>query len=181
MLKKWLVIDSKSVYKSKFVEVLEETVKLTNGKIISDFNLVKLPDIVMIVAMTKDQRIIILQEYKHGSKEFLYTIPAGHIQDNANIDQIINQAKAELLEETGYSSNNFEFKQILFEYPSKARHKVFVVMATDAYQISNQKLEETETLKYQLIEINNLKKLIKDNLWTHSSSLSALVVSGVLS
>ena len=134
----------------------------------------------MVVAVTKNKQILILNEYKHGAQEILYTLPAGHISDNSNSSQIIDQAKTELLEETGYTSDNFKFKQTLFKYPSKARHKIFVVIAIGAYKISNQKLEQTETLSYQKISTKDLKNLIKDGLWAHSSSLSALVVSGVL-
>ena len=156
---------------------MEEKVEIANGKLIPDFTLVKKPNIVIIVATTGDNKIIILQEYKHGAEEVLLCLPAGHVKDT---EEPVKSAKRELEEETGYTSDNFQFIQILREYPSKDRHKVFVVKANNIYKIGDQNLDENESITFELVDIEEVKNQIKNNLWKSSSNLAAMLVCGIL-
>ncbi len=176
-MQKWKINNQKVVYNTKFMQVFEEEVVLENGVIIPDFSLVKKPDIVVIVATVEGSNIIMVEEYKHGAQEILQVLPAGHLKPD---EDPIEAGKRELLEETGYTSKNWKFIQHLFDYPSKDRHKVSVVMATECVHKKDQQLDENEVINYKTISLNELQKLISSNQISSSSTLAALLVSGVL-
>lgn len=173
----WKLIERKKVFSSKFVNVYEDKVELPDKSIIDDFTVIEKPDIVMIVATDSNNEVVILNEYKHASGKTLLTLPAGHKRKN---EQPTDAAKRELFEETGFTGKDFEELGIIYDYPSKDLHKVYVVRAKNVSWKNNTKHEETEIINYQLIKPNNLKKQIEDKKWKTSSAIAALTLSGIL-
>lgn len=173
---KWELIDRKKVFNSKFVSVYEDKVKLPDGKIIEDYTVIEKPNIVIIVAIDSNNKVVVLKEYKHGAADFLYTLPAGHINHN---ESVIDAAKRELEEETGLIASGFEESGILFEYPSKDMHKVHVVKATGVSPgVKN--LEDTETISsVEFVSVPEIKEQITKRIWKSSSALAAFLLTGI--
>jgi ADP-ribose pyrophosphatase len=103
--KAWEVIEQKSLLLAQpWLEVWKETVRLPDGRIIPDFYKIKAPDSCAIVAMTNDDNIVVVRQYKHGIGEDILGLPAGYF--NAG-ESPLEAAKRELLEETGYVSDRW--------------------------------------------------------------------------
>lgn len=177
MNKVWKLLDRKKVYGSKFVNVYEDKVELPNGSVIDDYTVIEKPSIVMVVATDKNNNVIVLREYKYAAGETLLSLPAGHKKKD---EQPIDTAKRELLEETGFSGDEFEELGVLFDYPTKDLHKVYVVRAKNVIKRGDTEDEETETISYQLITVDELKNQIKNKEWKGSSALASLTLSGIL-
>lgn len=173
----WKLLQRKKVFYSRFLNIYEDRVELPNGKIIDDYTVVEKSSIVMIVATDTNNNVIVLHEYKHGAGEVLYTLPAGHKEEN---ETSIYTAKKELAEETGYTGGTFEDIGILYDYPSKDIHKVFVVRAKDLAPTTNVSHEETESIAFMALSIEKIKLQIANREWKTSSALAALTISGVL-
>ena len=175
---KWKLIKRKRVFRSKFINVYEDTVKLPNGHMIDDYTVVEKPDVVIVVAIDSKNKVAVLREYKHAAGNFLLTLPAGHIEDG---ESPVDAAKRELVEETGYIANRLKLVGVLREYPTKDLHKVYVVKATEIKAKGKQKLEETETFnRVRFASAGDIKKQIAAKKWQASSALSALMISGFL-
>jgi len=173
----WKLLNRKSVYTSKFVTVYEDEVELPNGKILPDYTVIEKPDIVMIVATDNKNNIIILKEYKYAVNEYLFTLPAGHKKKD---ETAIETAKRELLEETGYAGEKYEDLGILYDYPSKDCHKVYIVSALNINKEADITHEETENLSFQKISLDTLKKQFQNKEWRSSSAIAALTLAGIL-
>ena len=177
MDKLWELLRRTKVYSSKFVNVYEDKVRLPNGEIIDDYTLVEKPNIVIIVATDNKNNIVVLEEYKYGANQVLKTLPAGHIKAN---ETAIEAAKRELLEETGFSGNRYVEVGILYDYPSKDIHKVYVVIVENIENIQEPNHDSTEQINFKLIPKMLLKDQIKNREWKISSSLAALTLAGIL-
>ncbi len=173
----WKLLNRTKVYSSRFVNVYEDKVELPNGKILDDFTVVEKPSIVMIVATDQDNNVLILNEYKHGAGAILKTLPAGHKKAT---ESPIEAAKREITEETGYTGGDFEDLGILFDYPSKDIHKVYVVRAKDIVLTTAPQHEDTETISFEVVSAKELKQQILDRHWQASSAIAALAISGIL-
>jgi len=174
---KWKLLKRKKVFKSKFINLYEDRVKLPNGRIINDYTVVELPSYVEIVATDNRNRLIVTEQYRYGVGKKQLELPAGFKEPN---ESPIEAAKRELEEETGFKNGKFKYIGTVNEYGSKATHKVYIVRAINLKTIENQKLEKTEIIDVKLVSIPKLKKQILEGKWKDSSSIAALAISGLL-
>ncbi|MFH1656243.1 MAG: NUDIX hydrolase [Candidatus Nealsonbacteria bacterium] len=173
----WQRLSRKRIYTSRFLEVFKDRVKVPKQKLIAEYFLTKKEDVVVIVATTMENKIIMLKEYKYAANKFLNVLPAGHIKKKENPTEA---AKRELLEETGYTSNDFTYLGSLYEYPTQDLHQVKVVRAKNAFKIAKVQHEPTENISVLVKPISAIKKeILKCKLQT-CSSLGALALAGLL-
>lgn len=172
----WKLIDRKSVYKSKFVEVYEDEVQLPDNAVIKDYTVIKKPDIVIVIATVGD-KVLMIHEYKYAADAVMKALPAGHLKKD---EEPTEAARRELLEETGYSGDDFAYLGILREYASKDLHQVHVVLAKDVQKVSEKNLDPGEENTLSLTTIEAVKREIIDGQIQSSSAIAALAMSGLL-
>ncbi len=176
---KWKLLKRKSVFLSKFLDVYEDKVKLPDGSVINDYTLVRKPDSVIIVAMTRKKELIAIKEYRHAADRFLVALPSGYKNPN---ESAVSAAKRELLEETGYGGGRFRYIGTLYEDSAKGLNKIYVIGAKDTYLQREQSLENSETIsQVKLLTAGKLNKQINSKQWTGATSLAALLLSDHLS
>lgn len=140
----WQRLARKTIYDTKHLKLYEDTVELESGKVFDDYSVVTVPDSVMIVATTDKNELIVLTEYKYAVDADVLTLPAGSI-DSTDGDVVV-AARRELLEETGYDSDEAEIVEVMNEYPSKFTHTITVVRIKNAQKIADPKHEVTESI-----------------------------------
>src|SRR6266511_1200112 len=77
--------------------------QLPNGQIITP-NLLEYADEIMVFALTQNQQVVLIKQYRHGVQEAILELPGGSVDEG---ESPLEAAKRELLEETGYSSDTF--------------------------------------------------------------------------
>lgn len=96
----WEVIASREVYAAPpWIRVLQERVKLPDGRIVDDYHRLELPDFVIVYPQTPDGEVVVERQYKHGPAHMVLTLPAGAVDSG---EAPLAAAQRELLEETGY-------------------------------------------------------------------------------
>jgi ADP-ribose pyrophosphatase len=102
----WRTRSRRTVFASGPVrEVAVEVVELPDGRAISDYHVVRLPDYVLVYAVMPDGTVPMLRQYKHGPRRVCLTFPGGAIDDG---EAPLDAAKRELLEETGCAATEWE-------------------------------------------------------------------------
>jgi len=173
----WQTISRKKIYTSKFLEVFKDRVKIPKKKIIAEYFLTKKGDVVIVVATTPENKVIMLKEYKYAANKFMHVLPAGHIQKG---ESTLRAAQRELLEETGYNSNHFSYLGTLYEYPTQDLHQIKVVRTKNVFKDGLVKHEPTEDISIYLKPVDEIKKEILKGKLQSCSSLGALALAGLL-
>jgi len=96
MKKKQILVDS------KWLKVILETVRFPDSTLIKDFYIVERPPYAAVVPLIGNREILLVQQYRHGSRQNILNIPMGVIDKN---EKPVNTARRELLEETGYRAS----------------------------------------------------------------------------
>jgi ADP-ribose pyrophosphatase len=93
----WRKLGERVVYE-RFRRILSRTFELPSGAA-TDFEILDGNDTVAVLALTDDDRVILVREFRAGPEEVVLELPGGLIELEQTPEEA---ARAELLEETGY-------------------------------------------------------------------------------
>jgi ADP-ribose pyrophosphatase len=113
--------------KGKYLLYCVDEVTLSNGHI-STRELVVHPGAVAIAALTAENEIILVRQYRYPVRQVLYEIPAGKLEKGENPD---NSAIRELEEETGFNAEKWEKLSAFFTAPGFSNEIMHLYAATD--------------------------------------------------
>lgn len=101
----WSILKSEYIVKHKWISLRADTCKMPNGKIVALYYVFEYPDWVNVVALTKQNEVILVQQYRHGCQKTLLELPSGSMEpfDKSPMEAV----RRELLEETGYTCKDF--------------------------------------------------------------------------
>jgi ADP-ribose pyrophosphatase len=101
-IQQWKTLSSNVVFEAKhWFKIIQDTIKLPNNRIVDDYYRIEASDYVLIYARSKEDKVLIERQYKHGLGKITTTFPAGFIDKG---EQPLKAAKRELLEETGFQA-----------------------------------------------------------------------------
>ena len=157
---RWTLIDSVSVFKDTWFNVRKDTCKKPDGTIVSPYYVYEFPTWVTVFAVTKEQQVVIVKQYRHAIGEVSIEIPGGCVDDeDANLE---HAARRELLEETGYAFDNFHYLGKTSPNPSTNSNWMHMFLATGGEKVSEQQLDANEEIEVLLYDINKVKQLLKE-------------------
>lgn len=144
----WQVLENRDVYVAEpWMTVSIQRVKLPNGTEIEDYHKINLGEFSVIFAETPDGKVLVERQYKHGLGRVTLTLPAGAIH---KFETPLEGAKRELLEETGYKSDNWKSLGSYVAHGSYECGKAHLFKASQVYQVSEPNsgdLEDMEILQ----------------------------------
>lgn len=154
-------ISSKTLYNGRFIKLISETYKLPNNKFIYRERIEKNnnKEAVIIISITKENNFILVVQNRINeliSIEF----PSGYVENNEAIEEAANR---ELLEETGYISNDIV---VIDSYCSQLgidASIVNIVLAKNCIKINEQNLGEHEYINFDEFSFDELCILVKEN------------------
>lgn len=173
---KWKLVKSQPVFESKWLSVFENDYNLPNGKEVKNYYHLARPNYVLIIAIDKDNNIIVERNYRRGVDDFVYELPAGWLEEKETPDET---ARRELEEETGYIA---EVKTLGEIYPQPSFSSMIAYVALAKINSSlrkEQKLDHDEHIKYELISLRLVKQMIAEGTIKDMGFLSALQLASL--
>ncbi|AMP96980.1 DNA mismatch repair protein MutT [Pedobacter cryoconitis] len=170
-IKKWEKLSSRYLVQERWATLRVDTCKLQNGTVKDDYFVLEYPDWANAVALTKDNKLILVRQYRHAADIISLEIPGGVIEPGEDPEQGI---KRELLEETGYSFETCELIATLYPNPATADNRTFTYLLTGGIQTQEQDLDEHEILNVEEYTVEEVKQLLIDNKIEQSLHTAAL-------
>ncbi len=136
-------IRSEYLYKGKYSNVRIDTVKLPNEKITTR-EIIERPSAVCVVALTRENEILLVKQYRCPFKSVLLEVPAGKIDKNEEPEDAI---KRELKEETGAVGMNYKSLGKLYMTPGFCDEIIYL------YMCEIEKIEKTQPDEDEFLEI----------------------------
>ena len=170
--KMWKIKKTERILDSEYVKVDKDDVILPNNKEIPDFYKVTIKDCSAIVAITEDHHIILKKEYRHCYQEKLIEIPAGVLEASEDPPKA---AKRELLEETGYTSDQWTYLGKTVESSAKLTNYMHIFLAENCKKVSKQKLDYGEDIEVIEVDFDHAIQMIMNNEIICNSSIVAIL------
>lgn len=168
----WKVKESKEIANCRIFKVREDlSINSETGKEHSFF-IVENPNWVNVLAITKDNKVVAIKQFRHGTGDITIEIPGGLVDDGEDA-QIA--AMRELVEETGYTSSKVISLGKSRPNPAIQDNWLYHFLALDCEKTHEVEFDETESVVTSLIDMEELAEMIKDERITHSAVLTAFL------
>ncbi len=150
----WHIESSRYVYECRpYMCLREDRVRLPNGARIPNYFVFEYPDWVSVLALTRDERFVLIRQYRHGLQQVHYELPAG-VADEGIL--LLENAQRELLEETGFGGGQWQYYFRACANPGTHTNWCHIFLATDVERLQDPALEDTEDLRVCLLTRDEL-------------------------
>lgn len=119
------ILNSEIVYEGKVFGVRRDEVVEPTG-VRATREVITHPGSVVVLPVLSDGRIVMIRQYRHATRQFLWELVAGRIDEGENPRQA---AARELIEETGYRARKFRVFLDVFPTPGFLEERMYILLA----------------------------------------------------
>jgi ADP-ribose pyrophosphatase len=161
-----------TVHRSRVFNLIRENVTLENG-VVTDLEFLEHPGATAIIPMLNESRVLLIKQYRHALREYIWEIPAGTIDPQ---ESVINCAKRELIEETGYSADQWQELGEITPVPGYSDERIHIYLATDL-RPAKQDLDKDEIINVYEIDFDEAIEMIKKGKIQDAKSIAGLYLA----
>ena len=167
----WKVLDREIVFQDTWVQLEASRCELPDGRIIEPFYIHRDPDFAVVVAVTKDQRLVLVRQYRHGAEKVMLELPAGCIEKGEDPQAA---AARELLEETGYRAGAIRFLFRIAPNAANSTAYAHCYLATDVELVAGQHLDEMEDVVVEYMDLKDVREALWEGVFEQAVHTAAL-------
>ena len=164
------ILSSEMIYQGRVFglrrdEVLEPSGLRTTREVITH------PGSVVVLPVLPDGRIVMVRQYRHATRQYLWELVAGRKEPEETPKQ---GAARELLEETGYRAKRFKVFLDVFPTPGFLEERMYILLA-EGLTAGKAQPEEDEKIEVRAYRVNELKKMIKSGRLKDAKSIAGIL------
>jgi ADP-ribose pyrophosphatase len=169
-LKKAKVLSSKTVYEGPVFgirrdEVIEPSGVRTTREVITH------PGSVVVLPVLPDGRILLIQQYRHAARQYLWELVAGRIDTGESPREA---AARELIEETGYRAKSLRVFLYMFPTPGFLEEKMYILLAK-GLTAGEAEPEEDEKIISRAYNRKKLEEMIRTGKLHDAKSVAGIL------
>jgi len=157
---KWKVLSSEYLFNDPWLTIRKEACELPNGRLMPAYYILEYPSWVNAFALTKEGSVLMVRQYRHGLGVTDLEVVGGVVDRGEDPETAIRR---ELLEETGYAFDSFEYLGKVCANPATTNNYTHFYLAQGGERVGGQQLDDTEDIEVVLLEMEELKALLRKN------------------
>lgn len=165
----WKKVESKEIADCRVFRVREDLSENSETGEKANFFVIENPDWVNIIAVTKNDKVVLIEQFRQGTEEITLEIPGGMIDKGEDAAKC---AERELLEETGFSAKEIIYLGKSRPNPAIQSNWIYHFYAKDCEKTGDTKFDEHESINTQLTKLSEIENLIESEKITHSLVLA---------
>lgn len=172
----WEPVKTEHLVRDKWIDFRREEYRMPDGTMFSPFYNYSKRDYAVILARDEEGKYLCVKQYRHGIHKVTTEFVAGGLEyvvsgndkpqellpgmEGIVYEDALDAAKRELLEETGYVSEEWEKLITVPSHATLSDDYAHVFIARNCHKISGQELDDTEFLNVVRLTEDELETLI---------------------
>ena len=167
----WKLLESKYVYRDRWLHARADKCELPDGRIMDPYYVIEVPDWTNMVIITKDERIVLVKQYRHAFGATTLELPGGMLEEG---EIPMASAIREMQEETGYVSDEVEFLMKISPNPALHNNTAYFFLAKNAEILASTNFDPFEEIIIETFSKEELKQLLMDGKLQHGVQQGAI-------
>lgn len=167
----WEEIHTEHIVQDEWIDFRRSAYRFPDGSVFEPYYSYSRRDYVVIVASDEEGKYLCVRQFRQGIKEVTTEFPAGGMErtdgrqygsrrDASVLENALEAAGRELLEETGYVSNDLRHLLTVPSNATIADNYAHIFVARNCRKCGEQKLDETEFLNVRKYSADEIEEMI---------------------
>ena len=164
------VLNSTIVYEGKVFGVRRDEVLEPSG-VQATREYVTHPGSVVVLPLLPEVKIVLIRQYRHAAKQYLWELVAGRIDAGENPKEA---AARELIEETGYRAKKLTILLDVFPTPGFVEERMYILLA-EGLTAGEAEPEEDEKIISRAYNRKQLEEMIRTGKLRDAKTIAGLL------
>lgn len=175
MTRPWRLVVSEPVFDAGLFRVTKDRACSPRTGDERDFYVVHMVDWLMAVPLTVEGKLVMVRQYRHGSREASLEVPGG-LHDGIGEQPEAGTAR-ELAEETGYGGGELSFLGELRPQPALMSNRVRIYLAKSVHKSAQPRLDAGEDIEVVLLDRREVPARIASGEINNAMTVAALALA----
>jgi ADP-ribose pyrophosphatase len=164
------ILSSEMIYQGRVFGLRRDEVEEPSG-LRATREVITHPGSVVVLPVLPDGRIVMVRQYRHATRQYLWELVAGRKEPEETPKQ---GAARELLEETGYRAKRFKVFLDVFPTPGFLEERMYLLLA-EGLTAGEAQPEEDEKIEVRAYKLKELKQMIKSGRLRDAKSIAGIL------
>ena len=161
----WPLLSETTLAHYGVFEVRRDVARSPRTGLPHDFVVLDGPDWVNVVALTGEDEIVLVRQYRHGTRSETLEIPGGGVERG---EEPLEAAKRELREETGYASDDWTCLGAVQPNPAIQTNSCHTFLARGARKVGEPEPDAGEDLQVEKRAVSEMEELFRSGAIRHA-------------
>ncbi|MCB8948183.1 MAG: NUDIX hydrolase [Ardenticatenaceae bacterium] len=171
MVEKWEKLNSEEIANYRIFKMRQDRRRSPRTGAEHNFFVLESPDWVNVVALTPENQVVMIHQFRHGTAEITLEIPGGMVDPHEN--DPAEAIRRELLEETGYAAEEIIHIGTVDPNPAFLNNRCYTYLALNARWQQEPQFDGAEDIAVELVPIEEIAGLIGNGRITHALVVAA--------
>lgn len=170
----WKRLRSERLLETPYFALRSDRLRLPGGAVKDPYYVVERPDAAIIFPLTGEGEVVLVRQYRPPLERMELGLPAGLVEEGEKPEAA---ARRELLEETGYSGDQWEPLGSLASSPSLKDNWAYLFLARDVEETAAPDPDEHELVEVVRVPLLELQNLVRSGEIVSSSGVAAVMLA----
>jgi 8-oxo-dGTP pyrophosphatase MutT (NUDIX family) len=168
---RWSVTKDKKLYETPIFSLHQLEILPDKKKTASPFYVLNAPEWINVIAITPENEIVLVEQYRVGIDETTLELPGGMVDPG---EEPLESAKRELLEETGFEAGSWKKIGKTSSNPAILSNFTHLYLAEGCNKTHPQHTDGTEDIAVHIMPVRQFLSLVSQGVVHHAIVLAAV-------